>query len=178
MAKDRRRSVAGGRGLCGGRQNNEILPGRICPITGFPEAVQRKNHIGPVPLLLSIPDASVEVVGALVLAWPESLLIADADERLPLHIPCMWPGLETAAMIPLLVDRRGQALQQRDKDGKTPLHLAVQFRDDHAAVRSGGGLPAQYLSRIGGSERRGGKAAVALRTGAFPFLHRTGPAPR
>jgi hypothetical protein len=34
MAKDRRRSVAGGRGLCGGRQNNEILPGRICSITG------------------------------------------------------------------------------------------------------------------------------------------------
>jgi Ankyrin repeats (3 copies) len=103
-----------------------------------PESVRSTNDAGLTPLKLALKTknhdtAVLAAVEGLAEAWPDSILVADEEGRLPLHVVSSWSVPWTAALVQRLVDLRGHALQVSDKQGKTPLHHAVQFSNDNAA---------------------------------------------
>jgi hypothetical protein len=82
MAKDRRRSVAGGRGLCGGRQNNAILPGRICSITVLERSARRSEPVSDwrrptgkciKEVLAPLQDLNKDSVIIIIMTWSRLL---------------------------------------------------------------------------------------------------------
>lgn len=95
----------------------------------FPDSVQRRNGKGLFPMQLARnADSQHEfaVLGTLGEAWPESLLEPDESGRLPLHDACTWSGEALPELVQILVDRCPRAVRLRDRNGNTPLHLAVQ----------------------------------------------------
>eukprot|EP00814_Leptocylindrus_danicus_P000397 CAMPEP_0116007568 /NCGR_PEP_ID=MMETSP0321-20121206/2372_1 /TAXON_ID=163516 /ORGANISM="Leptocylindrus danicus var. danicus, Strain B650" /LENGTH=1058 /DNA_ID=CAMNT_0003476279 /DNA_START=100 /DNA_END=3273 /DNA_ORIENTATION=- len=67
--------------------------------------------------------APPEVITALIQAYPESVLSADQNGRLPIHLACCRGA--TANVVNLLLQHGGEAsLTYKDSQGRLPLHVA------------------------------------------------------
>ena len=80
--------------------------------------------------------APVEVIEALVEAYPKGLQQGDDREMLPLHMAFrLGSSPETAAV---LVDAYPEALKKKDSRGHTPLHILKAYRRKYIRDRENG----------------------------------------
>lgn len=74
----------------------------------------------------------VQVINALLDAYPKAARVDSEGGRLPLHTACA--GRATPRVISTLVTAYPAACRQRNKDGFLPLHLAAHWGVSHPAV--------------------------------------------
>jgi len=68
--------------------------------------------------------APSEVIKALLVAYPESLLLKDSAGDLPLHLACREKS--SKAVIAALLSTEPSAAKVKDDEGKLPIHLACR----------------------------------------------------
>jgi hypothetical protein len=74
----------------------------------------------------------VQVINALLDAYPKGARVDSEGGRLPLHTACA--GRATPRVISTLITAYPAACRQRNKDGFLPLHLAAHWGVSHPAV--------------------------------------------
>lgn len=74
----------------------------------------------------------VQVINALLDAYPKASRVDSEGGRLPLHTACA--GRATPRVVSTLVTAYPAAARQRNKDGFLPLHLAAHWGVSHIAV--------------------------------------------
>ena len=96
----------------------------------FPDAAKMEDVTGRLPLHYFAESAEVwnQDGEAILAAWPEASQQRAGEEayrRLPLHMAACSPDSKTT-LIERLVQANPRAVQQSDKLGKLPLHLACE----------------------------------------------------
>jgi hypothetical protein len=74
----------------------------------------------------------VQVINALLDAYPKAARVDSEGGRLPLHTACA--GRATPRVVSTLITAYPAACRQRNKDGFLPLHLAAHWGVSHPAV--------------------------------------------
>lgn len=74
----------------------------------------------------------VQVINALLDAYPKAARVDSEGGRLPLHTACA--GRATPRVVETLITAYPAAARQRNKDGFLPLHLAAHWGVSHIAV--------------------------------------------
>lgn len=74
----------------------------------------------------------VQVINALLDAYPKAARVDSEGGRLPLHTACA--GRATPRVVSTLVNAYAAAARQRNKDGFLPLHLAAHWGVSHISV--------------------------------------------
>lgn len=77
-------------------------------------------------------EMAVQVINALLDAYPKAIRVDSEGGRLPLHVACA--GRATPRVIATLVTAYPQAARHRNKDGFLPLHLAAHWGVSHPNV--------------------------------------------
>ena len=77
-------------------------------------------------------EMAVQVVNALLDAYPKAIRVDSEGGRLPLHTACA--GRATPRVVSTLVTAYPSAARQRNKDGFLPLHLAAHWGVSHPSV--------------------------------------------
>jgi hypothetical protein len=77
-------------------------------------------------------EMAVQVVNALLDAYPKGIRVDSEGGRLPLHTACA--GRATPRVISTLVTANPSAARHRNKDGFLPLHLAAHWGVSHPSV--------------------------------------------
>jgi hypothetical protein len=77
-------------------------------------------------------DMLVQVINALLDAYPKAARVDSEGGRLPLHTACA--GRATPRVVSTLVTANPAAARQRNKDGFLPLHLAAHWGVSHISV--------------------------------------------
>jgi Ankyrin repeats (3 copies) len=77
-------------------------------------------------------EMAVQVVNALLDAYPKAIRVDSEGGRLPLHTACA--GRATPRVVSTLVTAYSSAARHRNKDGFLPLHLAAHWGVSHPNV--------------------------------------------
>lgn len=98
-------------------------------VQSFPKDPERQCLEGRLPLHYACSyNASVQVVEALIHAFPQSLMSADVQDRmLPLHCACKEGA--TGDVIDVLLMAYPEATLVQDIHGKTPMDYAMNLED-------------------------------------------------
>jgi ankyrin repeat protein len=121
-------------------------------IQQHPEAVRSRTANGHLPLHLAfanddgnpwVPEegmvddqqtAPIEVVGALLKTWPESIFETDHRGRLAMHLACR-SALTSPAVVRRLVEAWRESLRRRDvAQGDLPIHHAIRCGMPHGII--------------------------------------------
>lgn len=110
--------------------------------TGFPAGTIPVNHHGATQVSVSMrsnivisakrEEMLVQVINALLDAYPKAARVDSEGGRLPLHTACA--GRATPRVISTLITAYPAACRQRNKDGFLPLHLSAHWGVSHPAV--------------------------------------------
>ena len=77
-------------------------------------------------------EMAVQVINALLDAYPKAIRVDSEGGRLPLHTACA--GRATPRVVSTLVTAYSSAARHRNKDGFLPLHLAAHWGVSHPNV--------------------------------------------
>ena len=77
-------------------------------------------------------EYSVQVINALLDAWPKSVKTSSEGGRLPLHMACF--GKATVGVMETILNAYPDAARQRNHDGFLPVHIAAHWGVSHPDI--------------------------------------------
>lgn len=108
---------------------NHLLPPDSPTISKSSISVSRKSN---VVISSRREEMAVQVLNALLDAYPKGIRVDSEGGRLPLHTACA--GRATTRVISTLITAYPAAARHRNKDGFLPLHLAAHWGVSHPTV--------------------------------------------
>jgi len=95
-----------------------------------PQSLQCKDEEGNLPLHYAAMHGSPQVLGSLLETYPHASAVPNTRDRYPLHLVCArcydTEPIPTQ-LLESLIQAHPSALQNLDRFGRTPMHLAANI---------------------------------------------------